>query len=193
MGLPELNGTEDLPIYDSHLLEKIQWESSKDKFDPQISPSSPGESLFMRPLSSGDYDRGFMQVLAQLTKVGEVSKKQFLERFESMRQCKGEYYVTVIEDMLTGQVIGSATLTIEKKFIRECALRGRLEDVVVSDSHRGRQLGKLLVETVTHLAKIVGCYKLSLDCNDKVIGFYEQLGYYKEEGRGNSLIMRLKD
>lgn len=58
-------------------------------------------------------------------------------------QRAGGYYVTVIEDLRTNQIIGAATLVTEFKFIHECALRARLEDVVVNNTYRGKQLGKL--------------------------------------------------
>jgi len=29
----------------------------------------------------------------------------------------------------------------------------------------------------------VGCYKVSLECKDKIAKFYEQFGYVKEEGQ----------
>ena len=37
---------------------------------------------------------------------------------------------------------------------------GRVEDVVVSDRHRGKQLGKLLVTSCALLANRIGCYKV---------------------------------
>lgn len=55
----------------------------------------------------------------------------------------GDYFVTVIEDTRINQLIGSATLVIEHKFIHDCGLRARLEDVVVNNTYRGKQLGKL--------------------------------------------------
>lgn len=55
----------------------------------------------------------------------------------------GDYYVTVVEDTRIGEIIGAATLVLEHKFIHDCATRGRLEDVVVNDTYRGKQLGKL--------------------------------------------------
>lgn len=39
-----------------------------------------------------------------------------------MKHHKGMYYITVIEDVASGQVIGSGTLFIEQKFIHNCAL-----------------------------------------------------------------------
>lgn len=38
-----------------------------------------------------------------------------------MKSCKGTYYVTVIEDTFTHEIIGAATLVVEQKFIRGCA------------------------------------------------------------------------
>lgn len=37
-------------------------------------------------------------------------------------KCSGDYYVTVIEDTRINQLIGSATLVIEHKFIHNCGL-----------------------------------------------------------------------
>lgn len=102
----------------------------------------------------------------------------------------GDYYVTVIEDTRSKKIIGAASLIIERKFIRGCALRGRLEDVVVNETYRGKQLGKLIVLTVTLLADHLGCYKMSLDCKDKLIGFYTSLGYVLEPGNSNSMTIR---
>ena len=39
-----------------------------------------------------------------------------------MKECPDTYYVTVIEDTLTGQIVGSGTLVVEQKFIHECAV-----------------------------------------------------------------------
>lgn len=55
----------------------------------------------------------------------------------------GGYYITVIEDARINKIIGAATLITEFKFIHNCAIRGRLEDVVVNNTYRGKQLGKL--------------------------------------------------
>ncbi|KAK3092274.1 hypothetical protein FSP39_000608 [Pinctada imbricata] len=178
------NGHEDKPLYDPSLLRDLDFEGDKQvTYDPEISPQNPGENLLMRPLCRSDFDRGYMVLLGQLTKVGEVTREEFDERFSTMENCPDTYYITVIEDTTTGQIIGSASLIKEFKFIRQCSARGRIEDVVVDNAYRGKQLGKLLLDTLTKLGKRVGCYKMSLECLDKVVGFYETFGYRKEEGQ----------
>lgn len=142
------------------MLLKLDFHKSPAKFNPFISAISPGEPwLKVRPLQDGDFNRGFLQILSQLTTVGEVSQSMFLsefviiinkfvfilkylDRFAQMRAA-GDYYITVIEDTRSNKIIGSATLVIESKFIHGCGIRGRLEDVVVDDTYRGKQLGKL--------------------------------------------------
>lgn len=66
----------------------------------------------------------------------------------------GGYYITVIEDTRSNRIIGAATLTMELKFIHNCGLRARLEDVVVNNTYRGKQLGKLYVATYMYRKKI---------------------------------------
>merc|ERR1712037_1010016 len=116
-------------------------------FNPPISIEAPGEGLMMRPLSLGDFHRGFLPLLSQLTTVGVVAEEQWQQRFNRMLSMQGTYLVTVIEDTNSGQVVGSATLVVEDKFIHDCGRVGRVEDVVVAKEVRGRQLGKLLLAT----------------------------------------------
>jgi glucosamine-phosphate N-acetyltransferase len=183
----------EIYLYDPALLLKLDFHRSPAKFNPFISAIAPGEPwMKVRPLKDGDYNRGFLQILSQLTGVGEVSQSQFLNRFAEMR-AKGDYYITVIEDTRYNKIIGSATLVVERKFIHGCGLRAQLEDVVVNDTYRGKQLGKLIVVTVTLLAEVLGCYKMSLNCKDHLLKFYSSMGYVAEKGNANSMTIRYEE
>lgn len=180
-------------LYPPEILQQLDFSKSPAKFSPAISAANPGETwLLVRPLQRSDYDKGFLKILGQLTNVGNVTRIQFNDRFTQMKQ-NGGYYVTVIEDTRINKIIGASTLVIEQKFIHNCAVRGRLEDVVVDDTYRGKQLGKLIVVTVSLLALELGCYKMTLDCKDKLIQFYETLGYRLEPGNSNSMTIRYDD
>ena len=129
-----------------------------------------GSGLVLRSLCLEDYDRGYLGLLSQLTSVGEVSREDWEARWHQMRDCNSTYYVIVLEDSTVGQVVGAATLVRERKFIHSCGSVGRLEDVVVSDSYRGRQLGKLLVTTASLLAVKLGCYKVTINSQLQGLG-----------------------
>ena len=108
--------------------------------------------------------------MAQLTEVGNINREQFLNRFHMMKNT-GSYYIIVIEDANTEKVVATATLVVEQKFIHNCAMRGRLEDVVVNSKYRGKHLGKLIIKIILQLSCYLRCYKLSLDCKDHLIPF----------------------
>ncbi|XP_053176873.1 glucosamine 6-phosphate N-acetyltransferase [Scomber japonicus] len=167
---------DETPLFEPSLLQELDWSGSTVSFSPHISPSSPGEGLVLRPLCLADYSRGFFKVLSQLTQAGEVPQEQFTKKFEHMKKT-GDYYVVVVEDTELRQIVATATLITEHKFIHSCAKRGRVEEVVVSDVCRGKQLGKLLVSTLTLLSKKLNCYKITLECAPKNVAFYQKFGY----------------
>ncbi|XP_044266019.1 probable glucosamine 6-phosphate N-acetyltransferase [Tribolium madens] len=180
-------------LFDPILLKDLDWASIRGYLSPFITNEAPGESwLCVRPLQIEDFDKGYLQILTQLTSVGNVSRLDFERQYWKMQQ-SGGYYITVIEDTRSKKIIGAATLVTEFKFIHNCALRARLEDVVVNNTYRGKQLGKLIVLTVSLLAKKLGCYKMSLDCKDALIPFYKSIGYKLEPGNANSMIIRYED
>lgn len=75
------------------------------------------------------------------------------------------------------KVVGTASLILEQKFIRNLAKVGHIEDVVVDSTARGKGVGKRLIELLTQFAKSEGCYKVILDCHVENSGFYERCGY----------------
>ncbi|XP_043930335.1 glucosamine 6-phosphate N-acetyltransferase isoform X1 [Protopterus annectens] len=167
---------DETPLFDPRFLQELDWSQNTASFSPVISPLNPGEGLVLRPLCTADFNRGFFKVLSQLTEVGEVTPEQFIKKFEHMKK-SGDYYSVVVEDTGLGHIVATATLIIEHKFIHSCAKRGRVEEVVVSDACRGKQLGKLLMSVLTLLSKKLGCYKITLECLPKNVAFYEKFGY----------------
>ncbi|ETN73562.1 acetyltransferase, GNAT family [Necator americanus] len=186
-----------LPPFVSIPLNQPDGEEADDAeymFNPELlTPEIVGQvqnGFLVRPLKLSDYDNGFLGVLAQLTTVGEISREIFEERFKSMSKTRPlAYFVVVIEDLSTGRVVAAATLVIEWKFIHEAGCRGRVEDVVVDKEMRGKKMGALLNRILVALAKQIGVYKLSLECKDSLIPFYELYGYQKDLGN-NFLVQR---
>jgi glucosamine-phosphate N-acetyltransferase len=142
-----------------------------------------GENLYLRSLRCSDFDRGYLQLLAQLTKVGDLKRQVFESKFKQMQSCYNTYYTFVIEDRQRNLIAASLTLVNEQKFIRNASSRGRVEDVVVDEYYRGKKLSKILLETALSVGKHIGCYKISLECNDKLVGLYGSFGFKHEESQ----------
>lgn len=66
---------EEGSLYDECLIQGLQMNNS---------PDATGCNLQMRPLKTGDFERGFMEVLSELTVVGNVSKVDFLSKLLSI-------------------------------------------------------------------------------------------------------------
>ena len=60
--------SEETYLYDPELLSRLSFSKSCQKFRPNIpGPMHPGVGLKVRPLSSGDFDRGKFYCLSLLT------------------------------------------------------------------------------------------------------------------------------
>ncbi|GLC39747.1 hypothetical protein PLESTB_001228000 [Pleodorina starrii] len=134
--------------------------------------------LAVRQLQASDFDKGFLEVLAHLTTVGDVSREAFEEQLKR-RDAAGGYHTVVIED--DGRIVATAAMIVELKFIHGCSKVGHIEDVVVDPAYRGKKLGIKLIEALVEAARGAGCYKIILDCNEANTAFYEKCGLTRKE------------
>ncbi|XP_005105659.1 glucosamine 6-phosphate N-acetyltransferase [Aplysia californica] len=177
------NGCLENPLYDPEILYRLDPSKFKGEYSEGLSPLKPGGTLRTRPLCLDDYEKGYMELLSQLTAVGEVSKERFTERFNKMKACVDTYFITVIEDVKLGIIVGTVTLVVEQKFIHGATARARLEDLVINDAYRGRQLGKMLLDIIVVMSEVFHCYKGSLECKDHLVKLYSQYGFEKTPGQ----------
>lgn len=77
--------------------------------------------------------------------------------------------------------MGTATLLLERKFLRHCGKVGHIEDVVVDERCRGARLGLRLITALTEAAQAAGCYKVVLDCSEDNVAFYEKCGLRRKD------------
>ena len=132
----------------------------------------------IRKLIKQDYYQGFLQLLEQLTEVNsdDITYDDFCKHFDEKTS-----YTYVIFDQNNNKVIATATLFIEKKFIHKLGSVGHIEDVVVDNNYRGKNLGKEIVDKLIMVAKDHKCYKIILNCSDKNVRFYEKCGFNRKD------------
>ncbi|KAJ3096324.1 Glucosamine-phosphate N-acetyltransferase-like protein [Phlyctochytrium planicorne] len=143
---------------------------------------APG--YIIRPLAPTDYEKGFLETLGALTSVGSISKGDFLERYAYLKARNDQYFTIgnlVVEDLKKERIVGAGTILVERKFVHNNGLVGHIEDIVTAESARGLNLGRLIIETLKHIGKVTGCYKIILDCSEKNIPFYNKCGFVQKE------------
>jgi glucosamine-phosphate N-acetyltransferase len=131
----------------------------------------------MMPLLARHLKNGFLETLACLKDVGLTEDEAF-DIFRLRNKNKVRTYVCEMSD---GLVIATASLIIEQKFIHKGGKVAHLEDFVVHEDYQGRGVGSTFMQYLEHQAIHEGCYKMILDCSDKVVDFYEKCGYIKHE------------
>ncbi|EJW01810.1 hypothetical protein EDEG_03700 [Edhazardia aedis USNM 41457] len=134
----------------------------------------------LRNLQKEDFDRGYIQLLSQLTTTGQITKEDFNAQFEKISKNR-DYIIRVVEDTEKKLIVATGTLLIEHKFIHGCACMGHIEDIVVNEEYRGKNLGKKIIDDLIQISKEKGSYKTILCCDDKVVPFYRKCGLEVKE------------
>lgn len=143
-------------------------------------------SFIIRELKEEDLSNGFVETLSNLSEVGKLSNDTIRKR-EILREIKNKNYrIVIAEDNQNHQIIGSATLLIEQKFIHNGGKAGHIEDVVTRKGYEGKGIGREILKELIKIAKDNECYKIILDCDEKLVKFYEKIGFKK-----HSIMMRL--
>jgi glucosamine-phosphate N-acetyltransferase len=130
----------------------------------------------LRPLEQGDFTRGFLETLENLVPVG-LTPEEAIHIWRG-RNAAGVRTVVAVED---GQVIGTATLILEHKFLHRGGTIGHIEDVAVHPKHEGKGVGRAVVSFLIDVAHQSGCYKVILSCNDQNLAFYQKLGFRRHD------------
>lgn len=72
------------------------------------------EGYTIRPLEKGDFAKGFVECLRDLTFMDQMTEAEFNERYDEIdTNGKGPYYYLVIEH--GGKIIGTGLVLAEKK------------------------------------------------------------------------------
>lgn len=167
-------------LFDDSVLRRLDLSDCRLAERGQSYPNPGGDGLVARPLAKSDFEKGYLSLLSQLTRVGDYDRETYEAQFDAMRRLPGVHYIVVVEDVARQRVVASASLVIELKFIHHAAKRGRFEDLVVDKDYRNFRLGSYLLELLTVLSRELDVYKITLDCKEALAGFYGKCDYISE-------------
>ena len=128
--------------------------------------------MIIREFKPDDIHNGLLETYKEVWSITEITQET-LNKFLS-----NDNYMFVVED--DGQIVGSATLHLQQKLIRNGGISGLIEDVVVREKYRNQNIGSKLIESLIHKSKELGCYKVILSCFPERVSFYERNGFFNE-------------
>ena len=135
------------------------------------------DNIIIREIQESDLEKGFLECLDNLKKASDLEEDKAKNILKNILD-DSNHIIHVAE--LDGNIVGSATLLIEQKFIHRGGLVGHIEDVVVKEGFERRQIGRLIIESLLEESRKRGCYKTILDCKDDVKEVYQKIGFNHE-------------
>jgi glucosamine-phosphate N-acetyltransferase len=138
--------------------------------------SSQLHDLHIRPLFGRDFDRGFLDLLSQLSPVDldtDSARAVFINRLQA------HVYTWVV--LHQDRPIATASMFIEPKWTHAGGKVAHVEDVVVDSAYRNGGVGLKLIRALEREARAKGCYKMILDCSAEAVAFYERCSFKVHE------------
>jgi glucosamine-phosphate N-acetyltransferase len=126
-------------------------------------------NIIFRPIEKKDLEEVFL-LLQQLTEIDYLNrdKEKCWDLFSS---CSSESLVGVYK----GKVIAYGSLVLEYKI--RGGISGHIEDIVVSDEIRNKNVGTNLIKHLSEIGENKGCYRITLFCKKHLINFYSKNGF----------------
>ena len=118
-------------------------------------------------------------LLNQLKKI-DLNKIDYKEAWSNFISNTGSNSIVGVYNK---KIVAYGSIVVENKIRGEVA--GHIEDIVVDTSVRGKMLGVKLVKELVEIGKNLGCYRITLFCDKKLIKFYERNGF-----KVNNVIMK---
>ena len=73
----------------------------------------------VKKLDETDFDFGYLELLENLTTVGDISKEKAIQQFYKINK-NDNIEIYVIFDASSNKIVASGTLLVEDKFIHQC-------------------------------------------------------------------------
>ena len=135
--------------------------------------------VFIRKLLMTDDFNHYKQLINQMSNT-EFNHDEFIDLIKNLNK---NHQIWVMEHEEKG-IIGTGSMIIEQKFLHNMGKVAHIEDIIIDNSCRGEGYGKMIIKSLVEKANEYGCYKVILNCNDKLVPFYEKLGF---ENKNNQM------
>ena len=144
----------------------------------EIFKEHSNETYLYRNLELSDYDKGYPELLLQLT-TSPLTREAFMRRFNELLKYQDLIQTIVCEDKESGKMVGTVRFFVEPKYIHNAGSVLHFEDLVVDSAYRHHGIGSTLVKIVAKISEKRGCYKCLADSRKELLPFYEKAAGFK--------------
>ena len=123
--------------------------------------------------------KGFFETLQALSHAPILDKDTCEQLLQSITQQWTSIFVAI--DTQTEDVIGTISVMLEQKFLRQGAIAAHIEDVSVHPNYQKQWIWSLLLEYARTFALQNKAYKIILDCDTKLVWRYAK-NWFAEVG-----------
>jgi len=131
----------------------------------------------IRLLELEDFNKGYIDLLKQLTQVGDISYDSYKFFYENLND---NHIILVIEK--DNKIVSTGTALIETKLIHNCGKVGHIEDIVTHKDYRGNGYAKKIINKLKKYINQQDCYKVILNCSHENKLYYEKNVNMKQKG-----------
>jgi glucosamine-phosphate N-acetyltransferase len=135
------------------------------------------DNLIFRKLTINDYI-SFLELIRDFRDT-TFTEEMFITNLNKIMYSSDIYILEY-----NNKLIATGTVIYETKFIFNICALAHIEDICVKMEYRNQGLGKYIVNKLVNTAKENKCYKITLDCADTNVAFYEKCNFEK---RGNQM------
>jgi len=139
--------------------------------------------MILRELLLSDFYKGYFSLLKQLSVVNYDTFNDFKPTWYKYAQ-NNHHFIYVIED--NNKIIGSGTIILEPKFIRDGTFVGHIEDIVIDENYRNKKLSSMIVKKLKQVGFEHNCHRITLNCTEYNSKYYLTRGFKK-----STLCMRI--
>src|SRR5215472_3214667 len=147
--------------------------------DPSKFKASKKIDFEVREISVTDLGRGFFETLSNLAPVGRISEEHENAKKVLQEITTNPFHKIFVAVKNDGEIVGSNTILIEQKFIRNGGRLAHNQDLAIKKGYEGMGIAKALVDRSLGFARRMKCYKVIVECAEENVPFHEKFGFKK--------------
>lgn len=111
-----------------------------------------------------------------LTLLNEFRETKFSREYllEFINSLPNNHDILLLFDEKTSNIIGTITVILERKLIKNGKIVCHIEDLIISTLYKNKGYGTKILDIIKVVAREKNCYKIVLNCSDNLKKFYEK-------------------